>query len=187
MAAEIAAQASTSCCKLQQAFAGPDITPTFYARQGTDGASEYAPVPVEAQPSNVPASVQAQQPEVKFVDVGCGFGGLLVKLAPLYPDTLMLGMELRDKVWRRCKDSHCLPSQSLLMGSPCLYAGLLVLGMVLQAKYGMCMCLGYLRLTMAKHCIGVSAYQHSVLGRTIFWWLSSHEVISEALCRSRSM
>lgn len=35
---------------------------------------------------------------MKFADVGCGFGGLLVKLAPLYPDTLMLGMELRDKV-----------------------------------------------------------------------------------------
>ena len=127
------------------------------------------------------------------MDVGCGFGGLLVKLAPLYPDTLMLGMELRDKVWRGCKDSHCLPSQSLLMGSACLNAGLLVLGMVLQAKHGMCMCLEYLRLTMAKHCIGGSAYQipptdqHSVLGRIIFWWLSSPEVISEALCRSRSM
>lgn len=37
-------------------------------------------------------------PRVRFADVGCGFGGLLVKLSPLYPDTLMLGMELRDKV-----------------------------------------------------------------------------------------
>ncbi|KAK9805825.1 hypothetical protein WJX73_004365 [Symbiochloris irregularis] len=36
--------------------------------------------------------------EVRFADVGCGFGGLLVRLSPLYPDTLMLGMELRDKV-----------------------------------------------------------------------------------------
>jgi tRNA (guanine-N7-)-methyltransferase len=36
--------------------------------------------------------------QVEFADVGCGFGGLLVKLSPLYPDTLMLGMELRDKV-----------------------------------------------------------------------------------------
>lgn len=40
----------------------------------------------------------ASAPEVRFADVGCGFGGLLVKLAPMYPDTLMLGMELRDKV-----------------------------------------------------------------------------------------
>lgn len=27
----------------------------------------------------------------EFADVGCGFGGLLINLAPLYPDTLMLG------------------------------------------------------------------------------------------------
>jgi hypothetical protein len=27
----------------------------------------------------------------EFADVGCGFGGLLIALAPLYPDTLMLG------------------------------------------------------------------------------------------------
>jgi tRNA (guanine-N7-)-methyltransferase len=38
--------------------------------------------------------------QVRFVDVGCGFGGLLIRLAPLYPDKLMLGFELRDKVSR---------------------------------------------------------------------------------------
>merc|ERR1711969_516436 len=35
---------------------------------------------------------------VEIADVGCGFGGLLVGLAPLFPDTLMLGMEIREKV-----------------------------------------------------------------------------------------
>ena len=30
-----------------------------------------------------------------MVDIGCGFGGLLVALAPLMPETLMLG-ECRD-------------------------------------------------------------------------------------------
>ncbi|KAF8064582.1 tRNA (guanine-N(7)-)-methyltransferase [Scenedesmus sp. PABB004] len=42
----------------------------------------------------------AAQPDqvVRFADVGCGFGGLLIKLSPLYPDKLMLGMEIRDKV-----------------------------------------------------------------------------------------
>ena len=30
----------------------------------------------------------------EFADVGCGFGGLLIALAPLYPDTLMLGTRL---------------------------------------------------------------------------------------------
>jgi len=36
--------------------------------------------------------------EVQFADVGCGYGGLLVSLSPLFPDTLMLGMEIRVKV-----------------------------------------------------------------------------------------
>jgi tRNA (guanine-N7-)-methyltransferase len=30
--------------------------------------------------------------------VGCGYGGLLVSLAPLFPETLMLGIEIRGKV-----------------------------------------------------------------------------------------
>jgi tRNA (guanine-N7-)-methyltransferase len=29
--------------------------------------------------------------EVEVVDIGCGFGGLLIALAPLLPDTLLLG------------------------------------------------------------------------------------------------
>lgn len=36
--------------------------------------------------------------KVEFADVGCGYGGLLIALSPLYPDTLMLGMEIRTKV-----------------------------------------------------------------------------------------
>lgn len=35
---------------------------------------------------------------MRFADVGCGFGGLLVRLSPMYPDKLMVGMEIRDKV-----------------------------------------------------------------------------------------
>lgn len=35
---------------------------------------------------------------IRFADIGCGFGGLLIKLSPQYPDTLMMGMEIRDKV-----------------------------------------------------------------------------------------
>ncbi|KAI0076486.1 putative methyltransferase, partial [Panus rudis PR-1116 ss-1] len=34
----------------------------------------------------------------EFADVGCGFGGLLIALSPLFPDTLMLGMEIRVQV-----------------------------------------------------------------------------------------
>lgn len=35
---------------------------------------------------------------VEFVDIGCGYGGLLIKLSSLFPDTLMLGLEIRVKV-----------------------------------------------------------------------------------------
>ncbi|KKY25736.1 putative m7g trna methyltransferase [Phaeomoniella chlamydospora] len=33
-----------------------------------------------------------------IADIGCGFGGLLVALSPVFPETLMLGMELRNQV-----------------------------------------------------------------------------------------
>ncbi|OUM63016.1 hypothetical protein PIROE2DRAFT_20721, partial [Piromyces sp. E2] len=36
--------------------------------------------------------------KVDFIDVGCGYGGLLVALAPIFPDKLILGMEIRTKV-----------------------------------------------------------------------------------------
>ncbi|KIY68818.1 putative methyltransferase [Cylindrobasidium torrendii FP15055 ss-10] len=40
----------------------------------------------------------------EFADVGCGFGGLLIALAPLYPDTLMLGLEIRVQVSQYVQD-----------------------------------------------------------------------------------
>ena len=30
----------------------------------------------------------------EIADIGCGFGGLLVALSPVYPDVLMIGMHL---------------------------------------------------------------------------------------------
>lgn len=35
---------------------------------------------------------------VEFADIGCGYGGLLIALSPMFPNTLMLGMEIRVKV-----------------------------------------------------------------------------------------
>ncbi len=40
----------------------------------------------------------AERYKVEFADIGCGYGGLLVSLSPMFPDTLMLGMEIRVKV-----------------------------------------------------------------------------------------
>jgi len=42
--------------------------------------------------------------KVEFLDVGCGYGGLLITLSPLFPDNLMLGMEIRVKVSQYVQD-----------------------------------------------------------------------------------
>ncbi|XP_069762186.1 tRNA (guanine-N(7)-)-methyltransferase isoform X3 [Narcine bancroftii] len=36
--------------------------------------------------------------QVEFADIGCGYGGLLVELSPLFPNSLILGLEIRVKV-----------------------------------------------------------------------------------------
>ncbi|XP_034949578.1 tRNA (guanine-N(7)-)-methyltransferase [Chelonus insularis] len=36
--------------------------------------------------------------QVEFADIGCGYGGLLVSLSPMFPESLILGMEIRVKV-----------------------------------------------------------------------------------------
>ncbi|SPO30280.1 probable TRM8 - part of complex required for 7-methylguanosine modification [Ustilago trichophora] len=41
---------------------------------------------------------------VEFADVGCGFGGLLMQLAPQFPDKLMLGLEIRVHVTQYVHD-----------------------------------------------------------------------------------
>jgi tRNA (guanine-N7-)-methyltransferase len=41
---------------------------------------------------------------VEIADIGCGFGGLLFALAPIFPNTLMLGMEIRTSVTEFVQD-----------------------------------------------------------------------------------
>lgn len=36
--------------------------------------------------------------QVEMLDVGCGYGGMLIELARRFPETLVLGMEIRVKV-----------------------------------------------------------------------------------------
>jgi len=59
---------------------------------GNDGAAEQQAV------ASTSGRDAGDVPKVRFADIGCGFGGLLIRLSPLYPDTLMVGMELRLKV-----------------------------------------------------------------------------------------
>ncbi|KAI3468979.1 hypothetical protein Pfo_025642 [Paulownia fortunei] len=42
--------------------------------------------------------------KIEFADIGCGFGGLLISLSTLFPNALMIGMELRDKVTEYVKE-----------------------------------------------------------------------------------
>ena len=36
--------------------------------------------------------------KVRFADIGCGYGGLLLQLSEIYPEKLSIGMEIRVKV-----------------------------------------------------------------------------------------
>lgn len=42
--------------------------------------------------------LDSQITRIEYADIGCGYGGLLVSLSPLFPDKLMLGIEIRVKV-----------------------------------------------------------------------------------------
>ena len=46
-------------------------------------------------PAAATSSLRKLTRQVEVADIGCGFGGLLVALAPELPDTLLLGMIFR--------------------------------------------------------------------------------------------
>lgn len=56
-------------------------------------------------PQHFPSSDQVDSgKKIQFADIGCGFGGLLISLSTLFSETLMIGMELRDKVTEYVKE-----------------------------------------------------------------------------------
>ncbi|XP_031781602.1 tRNA (guanine-N(7)-)-methyltransferase [Nasonia vitripennis] len=48
--------------------------------------------------SDTSSDIKKLSKPVEFADVGCGYGGLLVTLSPMFPDNLIVGMEIRVKV-----------------------------------------------------------------------------------------
>eukprot|EP00918_Siedleckia_nematoides_P096641 GHVU01211999.1.p1 GENE.GHVU01211999.1~~GHVU01211999.1.p1 ORF type:complete len:300 (-),score=40.57 GHVU01211999.1:368-1267(-) len=49
--------------------------------------------------SEQPSRVNGRSgPQVEILDIGCGFGGLMMRLGPEFPETLMMGMEIRERV-----------------------------------------------------------------------------------------
>ncbi|KAF5743402.1 tRNA (guanine-N(7)-)-methyltransferase-like isoform X1 [Tripterygium wilfordii] len=87
----------------------------FYRARAHSNPLSDSHFPVPVSPSHVDYSLsyplfftssdQADSSrKIKFADIGCGFGGLLISLSTLFPDTLMIGMELRDKVTEYVKE-----------------------------------------------------------------------------------
>jgi tRNA (guanine-N7-)-methyltransferase len=66
--------------------------------------------------------------KVTIADIGCGFGGLMVALAPLFPENLILGMEIRIQVTEFVHQKiSALRSQSIKDGNPKGYQNIGVL------------------------------------------------------------
>ncbi|KOM28682.1 hypothetical protein LR48_Vigan561s007200 [Vigna angularis] len=87
----------------------------FYRARAHSNPLSDSHFPVSISPSHVDYSLHYPQPfpsagqadsskRIQFADVGCGFGGLLISLSTLFPETLMIGMELRDKVTEYVKE-----------------------------------------------------------------------------------
>jgi tRNA G46 methylase TrmB len=62
----------------------------------------YFPAFVDQSESNDPSKPKPLTQDIEVVDIGCGFGGLLVALAPLMPETLMLGESFDSEKMASC-------------------------------------------------------------------------------------
>lgn len=99
----------------QRAHSNPLSDHTFnypISPDGMDWSSFYTPLPP-----------QTDVPQVEFLDIGCGYGGLLVALSPLFPSIRMLGLEIRVKVSDYVQDRI----QALRHQHPSLYTNIAVL------------------------------------------------------------
>ncbi|KAK8335798.1 hypothetical protein V6Z12_A09G078500 [Gossypium hirsutum] len=87
----------------------------FYRARAHSNPLSDSHFPVPLSPSHVDCSLHYPQlfpssdcsdgsKKIEFADIGCGFGGLLISLSTLFPETLMIGMELRDKVTKYVKE-----------------------------------------------------------------------------------
>jgi tRNA (guanine-N7-)-methyltransferase len=64
--------------------------PAFVAPEASNSGNTYTEVAADEENTRIPKLVK----DVEVADIGCGFGGLLVALAPKLPDKLLLGEHL---------------------------------------------------------------------------------------------
>ena len=81
----------------------------FYRARAHSNPLSDSHFPVPVAPSQFDYSshypqISNDSKKIEFADIGCGFGGLLISLSTLFPATLMIGMELRDKVTEYVKE-----------------------------------------------------------------------------------
>lgn len=71
--------------------------PSFYGKENPGeivvNTKKY---PVKDDYAKQPGHVEPRTPQI--LDIGCGYGGLMFQLTKGFPDKLILGLEIRDKV-----------------------------------------------------------------------------------------
>ena len=63
-----------------------------------DWRGHYEELCARAEAATADARARSEAVTGRVADGGCGFGGLLVRLSGVFPNKVMLGMEIRDKV-----------------------------------------------------------------------------------------
>lgn len=84
----------------------PSLYPDFFPSSDKED-------PASTTTAATSSSSTTAGPLVEVADIGCGFGGLLVGLAPAMPATLVLGLEIRDHVTEFVQNRiHALRAQN---------------------------------------------------------------------------
>lgn len=85
------------------------LYPHYVLENSAEAATEASPAVPEGQSPEegqelAPPEIKKLTKDVEVADIGCGFGGLLIALAPVLPETLILGLEIRVSVTQFVED-----------------------------------------------------------------------------------
>ncbi|KAH6843072.1 hypothetical protein B0I37DRAFT_315275 [Chaetomium sp. MPI-CAGE-AT-0009] len=80
------------------------LYPHYVVDEPQDQPTPDPEAPSSEQHDLAPLRPKRISKEVEVADIGCGFGGLLIALAPTMPDSLILGLEIRVSVTHFVED-----------------------------------------------------------------------------------